>query len=156
MSDVENVATNTGLTVSEVTTMKKHLFFGKHQRFAPEVGGVVRKRFDANDDIAEAWLKAHNVSLDARQQQWFRQLRDHELGERSLMGKGVPFQDVSAWHRINGQWEHVYREGLRGRLLGTHHFAVYSSSSRKQKGNSIMTLLAWSGTERGISFSVRP
>jgi hypothetical protein len=40
-----------------------------------------------------------------------------------------------------------------GRLLGTHHFAVYS---RKQKGNSIMTLLAWSGTERGISFSVRP
>ena len=30
------------------------------------------------------------------------------------------------------------------------------SSSRKLKGNSIMTLLAWSGTERGISFSVRP
>jgi hypothetical protein len=27
MSDVENVATNTGLTASEVTTMKKHLFF---------------------------------------------------------------------------------------------------------------------------------
>ncbi|MBM3967924.1 MAG: hypothetical protein FJ308_23155 [Planctomycetes bacterium] len=114
MSDVENVATNTGLTVSEVTTMKKHLFFGKHQRFAPEVGGVVRKRFDANDDIAEAWLKAQNRPLDARQQQWFRQIRDHELGERSLMGSGVPFQDVSAWQRINGQWEHVYREGLRG------------------------------------------
>jgi hypothetical protein len=114
MSDVESVATNTGLTVSEVTTMKKHLFFGKHQRFAPEVGGVVRKRFDANDDIAEAWLKAQNRPLDARQQQWFRQLRDHELGERSLMGSGVPFQDVSAWQRTNGQWEHVYREGLRG------------------------------------------
>ena len=45
-------------------------------------------------------------------------------------------------------------EGDSWRLLGTHHFAVYSS--RKQKGNSIMTLLAWSGTERGISFSVRP
>ena len=57
MSDVEKVATNTGLAVSEVTTMKKHLFFGKHQRFAPEVGGVVRKRFDANDDIAEAALR---------------------------------------------------------------------------------------------------
>lgn len=114
MSDVEKVATNTGLTVSEVTTMKKHLFFGKHQRFAPEVGAVVRKRFDANDDIAEAWLKAHNGPLDARQQQWFRQLRNHELGERSLMGKGIPFQDISAWQRINGQWEHVYREGLRG------------------------------------------
>ena len=47
-------------------------------------------------------------------------------------------------------------EGDSWRLLGTHHFAVYSSSSRKLKGNSIMTLLAWSGTERGISFSVRP
>jgi hypothetical protein len=66
MSDVESVATNAGLTVSEVTTMKKHLFFGKHQRFAPEVGGMVRKRFDANDDIAEAWLRAHNSPLNAR------------------------------------------------------------------------------------------
>lgn len=92
MADVENVATNTGLTVSEVTTMKKHLFFGKHQRFAPEVGGVVRKRFDANDDIAEAWLRAQNGPLDVRQQQWFRQLRDHELGERALMGQGFHFK----------------------------------------------------------------
>lgn len=114
MSDVDTVAANTGLTVTDVTTMKKHLFFGKHQCFAPEMGTVVRKRFNANDDIAEAWLRAHNGSLDARQQQWFRQLRDHELGERSLMCDGIPFQDVSAWQRIDGQWEHVYREGLRG------------------------------------------
>lgn len=36
------------------------------------------------------------------------------LAERSMMGKGMPFQDLSAWQRVNGQWEHVFREGLQG------------------------------------------
>lgn len=31
-----------------------------------------------------------------------------------MMGQGMPFQDVSAWQRVNGQWEHVFREGLQG------------------------------------------
>jgi hypothetical protein len=66
-SDVETVAANAGLDVSKVIRMKKHLFFGKHQRFAPEMGCVVRKRFDANDDIAQAWLRADNEPLDSRQ-----------------------------------------------------------------------------------------
>jgi hypothetical protein len=113
-SDIETVASNAGLSVAEVTAMKKHLFFGKHQRFAPEVGRVIRKRFDANDEIAEAWIRAQNGPLNARQKQWFRQLADHELAERTMMGQGVPFQDLSAWQRVNGQWEHVYREGLQG------------------------------------------
>ena len=113
-SDIESVASNTGLSVAEVTAMKKHLFYGKHQRFAPEVGKVIRKRFDANDEIAEAWILAQNGPLNARQQQWFRQLADHELAERTMMGQGMPFQDLSAWQRVNGQWEHVFREGLQG------------------------------------------
>jgi hypothetical protein len=119
MSDIETVAKNSGLSISEVTIMKKHLFFGKHKRFAPEIGDVIRKRFDANDDIAEAWLIATKRSLDIRQKEWFRQLRDHELGERSLMGNGVPYQDTSAWQKTNGQWEHVYRD----RLQGAHELA---------------------------------
>jgi hypothetical protein len=119
MSDIETVAKNSGLSISEVTTMKKHVFFGKHKRFAPEIGDVIRKRFDANDDIAEAWLIATKRSLDIRQKEWFRQLRDHELGERSLMGNGVPYQDTSAWQKTNGQWEHVYRD----RLQGAHELA---------------------------------
>lgn len=113
-SDIGTVAKNTGLSAAEVTTMKKHLFFGKHERFAPEVGKVVRKRFDANDEIAEAWMNALNGPLSARQQEWFRKLVDHELVERTMMGHGMPFQDLSAWQRVNGQWEHVFREGLRG------------------------------------------
>ena len=65
-SDIETVASNTGLLVAEVTTMKKHLFYGKHRRFAPEVGKVIRKRFDAHDEIAEAWIRAQNGPLNAR------------------------------------------------------------------------------------------
>jgi hypothetical protein len=114
MSDVEIVSKNCGLPVCDVMTMKKHLFFGKHLRFVPEAGVVKRKRFNANDDIAEAWLKAQNSLLDRQQSEWFRELRDHELGERDLMSKGIPYQDLSTWQKINGQWEHVYRPGLRG------------------------------------------
>jgi hypothetical protein len=113
-SDIDTVSKNTGLSVAEVTTMKKHLFFGKHERFAPEVGKVIRKRFDANDEVAEAWIRAQNGPLNARQQDWFRKLADHELAERTLMGQGMPFQDLSAWQRVSGQWEHVFREGLQG------------------------------------------
>jgi hypothetical protein len=43
-SDIDTVAQNTGLSVADVTTMKKHLFFGKHERFAPEVGKVICSR----------------------------------------------------------------------------------------------------------------
>ena len=113
-SDIDTVAQNTGLSVTEVTTMRKHLFFGKHERFAPEVGKVIRKRFDANDEVAEAWIRAQSGPLNARQQDWFRKLADHELAERTMMGQGMPFQDLSAWRRVNGEWEYVFREGLRG------------------------------------------
>lgn len=113
-SDIETVARNTGLSVADVLTMKKHLFFGKHERFATEIGNVIRKRFDANDEIAEAWIRAQNGPLNAWQQEWFRLLRDHELGERALMGRKIPFQDLSAWQLVQAQWEHVFREGLQG------------------------------------------
>jgi hypothetical protein len=113
-SDIDAVARNTGLSVEEVTTMKKHLFFGKHKRFDTGAGKVIRKRFNAQDDIAEAWIKAQNGPLNAQQQKWFRQLADHELAERTMMGQGMPFQDLSAWQRVNGEWIHVYREGLQG------------------------------------------
>ncbi len=118
-SDVDTVAQNSGLSVSEVITIKKHLFYGKHKRFAPEVGMVVRRRFDPNDEIAIAWTHAQNGPLNARQKQWFRRLAHHEFAERTMMGQGMPFQDLSAWQRVNGQWEHVFREGL----LGAHELA---------------------------------
>jgi hypothetical protein len=114
MSDIDTVAKNTGLSVSDVTAMKKHLFFGKHQRFDTTTGGVIRARFEANSAVAQAWLAAQKGPLNARQKEWFRLLRDHELGERALMGQGLPFQDLSAWKLIDGEWEHVFREGLRG------------------------------------------
>jgi len=113
-SDVAAVASHTGLSVTEVMTMKKHLFYGNHQRFVPELGEVARRRFDATDEVAEAWIRAQNGPLNDRQREWFRQLADHELAERAMMGQGMPFQDVSAWQRVNGQWEHVFREGLQG------------------------------------------
>ena len=113
-SDISAVAIHTGLSEREVITIKKHLFYGRHKRFAPDLGKVVLRRFDANDEIAEAWIRAQNSYLNARQKEWFRKLADHELAERKMMGQGIPFQDLSAWQLVNGQWEHVYREGLRG------------------------------------------
>jgi hypothetical protein len=66
--------------------------------------------------------------------------------------------------KVAATLRHAVRSWTFAGILGGRHmecayyftFVAFVSSSRKQKGNSIMTLLAWSGTERGISFSVRP
>ena len=85
--------------------------------------------------------------------------------EQVPLGARIPTKNPKPWEfddslpdPVQADWAKISimmhrNDGDSWRLLGTHHFAVYS---RKQKGNSIMTLLAWSGTERGISFSVRP
>jgi YD repeat-containing protein len=103
MDDVPIVAESTGLSVAETTALKKHLFFGKHS--IPLEGGLRFKlsRFAADDEIAFAWQAAQNGVLPPKGQSWFRQLADHELGERALMAKGVPYRDPAAWDS-NKKW----------------------------------------------------
>lgn len=100
MKDVQAVARNTGLSVEEVTTMKKHLFFGKHKLPLEGGQGWKLERFAADDEIAHAWQSAQNGELSAEGKTWFRQLADHELGERKLMGQGMPYRNPNSWNPV--------------------------------------------------------
>lgn len=102
-SDIASVAKSTGLSVKEVQTLKKHIFYGKHQLPTPD-GSFIRSRFTAHDEIAHAWQKAQSGALDASQQKWFRQFADHELGERMLMGRGVPYRNPRSYNPSTEMW----------------------------------------------------
>jgi hypothetical protein len=97
MTDVEAFAQNSGLTVSEATTLKKQLFFGRHE-YPVDGSTVVRQRFAADHEIAFAWKAASEGEISATQQAWIRQLADHELAERSFMAQGVPYLRREAWN----------------------------------------------------------
>lgn len=96
MSDVQAVADNTGLSLQEATTLKKHLFFGRHE-YPIDGNTVVRARFTADHEIAYAWQTATTRPLTNGQSVWFNQLAQHELAERGFMAQGVPYLQQKAW-----------------------------------------------------------
>ncbi|AKG36439.1 contractile injection system protein, VgrG/Pvc8 family [Paenibacillus durus] len=105
MNDIEDVARNTGLSVDEIRTMKKHLFFGKHE--IPQPGGLEFKleRFAPDDEIAFAWKTAQKRDLSAEQKEWFKQLAEHELTERKLMAEGQKYRTRESWNGEKGTFD---------------------------------------------------
>ena len=100
LDDIADVARNTGLSIDEVTELKKHLFLVKHQ--LPMEGGYVSKLdyFTADEEIAYAWSQAQIKDLSPSQKSWFRQLCDHELEERKLMYGDNPimYRNIDSWN----------------------------------------------------------
>ncbi|MEY9973237.1 hypothetical protein ABH966_003621 [Lysinibacillus sp. RC46] len=105
MKDVEDVAQNTGMSIAEIRTMKKHLFFGKHQ--IPQPGGKEYKleRFGADDEIAFAWKTAQKKELSVEQKAWFKQLAEHELTERKFMAEGQKYRTLESWNKEKGIYD---------------------------------------------------
>ena len=112
MDDVDAVAANTGLAFEDVLATKQHVFFDEHEVFDVKAGKVVTRRFDAQGEIGFAWELAASQPLNTAEREWFRQFVAHELGERTLMSKGMPFQDLRGWQFIDGEWEHVWSPDL--------------------------------------------
>ncbi|MGC5774874.1 WXG100 family type VII secretion target [Paenibacillus pabuli] len=105
MKDIEDVAFNTGLRIDEIKTMKKHMFFGKHQ--VPQPGGKEfrMERFIADDEIAYAWKTAQKGELSVEQRAWFKQLAEHELAERKLMATGQKYRTLESWNQEKGTYD---------------------------------------------------
>lgn len=95
--DVSDVSKNTGLPVSDITELKKHLFLEKHE--IPKAGGILIKKehFSPDDEIAYAWQLAQKKELTQSQKEWFKQLSDHELTEAKLMREGIPYRRIESW-----------------------------------------------------------
>ncbi|GIP59738.1 hypothetical protein J15TS10_35520 [Paenibacillus woosongensis] len=105
MNDIEDVARNTGLSIDEIRTIKKHLFFGKHQ--IPQPGGreFRLERFAADDEIAFAWKTAQKGELSTEQKAWFKQLAEHELAERKFMAAGQKYRTLESWNHEKGTYD---------------------------------------------------
>ena len=97
MSDIESFAGNTGLSVADATTLKKHLFVGRHE-YPLDGATIARQRFTATHEIAHAWKAAAEGELTLGQKAWIRQLADHELAERSFMARGIPYLRQESWN----------------------------------------------------------
>jgi hypothetical protein len=112
MSDVAAVAENAGMSAADAATMKKHLFFGRHEYAMPD-GTLVRSRFEPDTEIAVAWRTAQTRPLVGDEAAWFQQLARHELGERQLMSQGLPYRAPDSWGPL----------GWSPTAPGAHNFA---------------------------------
>ncbi|MFD4428679.1 hypothetical protein ACFWPJ_04815, partial [Nocardia sp. NPDC058497] len=55
--DVASIAENTGLSVSDIEKIKQHVFLSEHKMVDVYTGEVRTARFDADPDMAEAWMR---------------------------------------------------------------------------------------------------
>ncbi len=101
--DIDQVSRATGIGRAEIIMLKRHLFYGKHLQAEDGGRAFIRSRFVADSEIAYAWQLAQRQDLTGLQKQWFRQLVNHELGERVLMGWGVNYKQAAAWSS-KGRW----------------------------------------------------
>ncbi|MCG7378112.1 WXG100 family type VII secretion target [Paenibacillus sp. ACRSA] len=112
LDDVETVSKNTGLTQTEVSAMKKHLFLTVHDLSVE--GKPYKKLYMQGDqDIAFGWQQAQVRELTKAEKDWFRQTANHELKESDIMEFGVrnskgeiisdplPLRDKSTWDSDN-------------------------------------------------------
>ena len=81
--------------------MKRHIFLDTHE-LSFDGGAYQTSYFTADPDIAYAWEAAPKGDLSAEQKDWFRQLADPELGEKTLMDQGMPLRDISTYQEGYG------------------------------------------------------
>ena len=109
-SDIETIAKNTGLSVDDVTTVKKHLFFGKHNNIpkdAPDQAVWTRRRFGADESTAFAWQQAMKGELSDEGKDWMRRLADHEIAERRFMIEGHDYRHIDSYIPENQMYDRI-------------------------------------------------
>ena len=96
--EIETISKNTGLSLDEVTAMKKHLFLTKHTNLVDENGKYYYEGYLTPDiNLAYGWGKALSTELPPAEKAWFRELADHELAESKLMQEGMPIRKIESF-----------------------------------------------------------
>ncbi|OPZ84768.1 MAG: hypothetical protein BWY74_04104 [Firmicutes bacterium ADurb.Bin419] len=104
LSDVADVAYNTGLPIQDIIDMKNHLFL--NTRNLSVEGEPLRTLYlQADADIAYGWQKAQLGQLTDSEKDWFKKLKDHELLEKKLMDEGMPLKDPSTWNPVKEEFD---------------------------------------------------
>ncbi|WP_433603063.1 hypothetical protein ACQPXH_15690 [Nocardia sp. CA-135953] len=100
-----------GFSEDEITAVKKHVFETEHPILDYETNEILLQRFDANADMAEAWIRLR--SGRALSEDYL--LLEHELAELIYMSEipGVTYQQAHRFIQEKFNWDKV-RPSSRG------------------------------------------
>ncbi|MEV7559205.1 WXG100 family type VII secretion target [Streptomyces sp. NPDC048331] len=97
---------STGFTPEEIAAVKKHVFDTEHPIVDYETGGVVMRKFDADAEIADAWIRLRSGNGLPED----RLLLEHELAELTYLREhpGSTYQEA---HRVANETHNWQESG---------------------------------------------
>lgn len=98
MTDIEQVAKNTGMTIEEIRAMKQHMFFDTHKIPLDNQSYRVG-HFTPDLEVGFIWKEAQKGELDPKQKKWFQELAKHELTESEKMKQGYPYKNPGSYQK---------------------------------------------------------
>ncbi|MDY8025132.1 contractile injection system protein, VgrG/Pvc8 family [Paenibacillus polymyxa] len=98
MTDIEQVAKNTGMTIEEIMAMKQHMFFDTHKIPLDNQSYRVG-HFTPDLEVGFIWKEAQKGELDPKQKKWFQELAKHELTESEKMKQGYPYKNPGSYRK---------------------------------------------------------
>ncbi|MGW2745284.1 WXG100 family type VII secretion target [Streptomyces sp. NPDC001450] len=95
----------TGFTEEEISTIKKHVFDTEHPIEDYETGKVVTRRFDADAEIADAWIRLRSGNALPED----HVLLEHELTELDYLRShpGATYQEAHRVANQNYNWQNM-------------------------------------------------
>ncbi|WP_185746402.1 late control protein [Brevibacillus sp. AG162] len=98
MTDIEQVAKNTGMTIEEIRAMKQHMFFDTHKIPLDNQSYRVG-HFTPDLEVGFIWKEAQKGELNPKQKKWFQELAKHELTESEIMKQGYPYKNPGSYQK---------------------------------------------------------
>ena len=98
MTDIEQVAKNTGMIIEEIRAMKQHMFFDTHNIPLDNQSYRVG-HFTPDLEVGFIWKEAQKGELDPKQKKWFQELAKHELTESEKMKQGYPYKNPGSYQK---------------------------------------------------------
>ncbi|MEV8402396.1 putative T7SS-secreted protein [Streptomyces niveus] len=114
--DVQRDNGATGFTYEEISSVKKHVFDTEHPIVDPETGKVVIRKFDADAEIADAWIRLRSGNALPEDSI----LLEHEIAELGYLrdNPGSTYQEAHRFANEDYNWEQYIpifkREDLEG------------------------------------------
>ncbi|MFE9890083.1 hypothetical protein [Streptomyces scopuliridis] len=101
--DVSRANGTTGFTEEEISTIKKHVFDTEHPIEDYETGEIVTRKFDADAEIADAWIRLRSGNALPED----HVLLEHELAELSYLHThpGATYQEAHRVANQNYNWQ---------------------------------------------------
>ncbi|MFJ1748705.1 hypothetical protein ACIOJD_21005 [Streptomyces sp. NPDC088116] len=113
---VQRANGSSGFSAEEIASVKKHVFDTEHPIVDPETGKVVVRKFDADAEIADAWIRLRSGNSLPED----HLLLEHEIAELGYLRDhpGSTYQEAHRFANKDYNWEKVIplfkREDLEG------------------------------------------